>query len=197
MRRLERALNNTGYKTFNITYPSTQMPLEELVEWLHVRLSEQGMDLYPVVHVVGYSMGCLLIRAYLNRYPLEGLGRVVMLAPPNLGSEIADAIKDWWIYKKLYGPAGQQLITQQDALKALFGEVHYELGILAGTRSIDPLMSRFLPKPHDGKVSVASTKLAGMKEHKMVRVSHTFFPQHPSVIANTIRFLSDGVFDSP
>jgi hypothetical protein len=197
MRKLERMLTKQGYTVFNITYPSTKMSLEALTEWLHERIQHLGADMYSHVHMIGYSMGGLLTRAYIHRYNPAWLGRVVLLAPPNKGSEIADAVKNWWIYKKLYGPAGQQLITNQEQINPILGEVNYELGVIAGTRSIDPLMSCFLPKPHDGKVSVESTKLVGMKAHVTVPVSHTFFPQSRRVISLTLHFLQKGCFDIP
>ena len=96
-----------------------------------------------------------------------------MLGTPNSGSEIADRLKNFGAYRAFFGPAGQQLGTQRDAaIEALFPPVDYPVGIIAGNRSIYPIASRFLPKPHDGRVSVANTRLDGMADHVVVDTSH-------------------------
>ena len=89
-----------------------------------------------------------------------------MLGTPNSGSEIADRLKNFGAYRAFFGPAGQQLGTQRDAaIEALFPPVDYPVGIIAGNRSIDPVAGTMLPKPHDGRVSVANTRLDGMADH--------------------------------
>ena len=113
--------------------------------------------------------GCLA-RVYIARYRPIRLGRVVMLGTPNGGSEIADRLRNIEVYRAFFGPAGQQLGTQRDAaIEALFPPVDYPVGIIAGNRSIDPVAGTMLPKPHDGRVSVANTKLEGMADHVVVR----------------------------
>ena len=102
-------------------------------------------------------------------YRPQRLGRVVMLGTPNGGSEIADRLKHIAAYRAFFGPAGQQLGTQRDAaIEALFPPVDYPVGIIAGDRSIDPIRSALLPKPHDGRVSVANTRLDGMADHVVI-----------------------------
>ena len=60
-------------------------------------------------------------------------------------------------------------MTRRDAAtNALFPPVDYPVGIIAGNRSIDPISSVFLPKPHDGRVSVENTKLDGMADHIVI-----------------------------
>ena len=139
-------------------------------------------------------MGGLLIRAYLNKYRPEKLGRVVMIGTPNQGSEVADFVQNWRLYQKLYGPAGQQLITKQDSFSHFFGQVDYELGVIAGNRPIDIISSRIISKPNDGKVSIDSTKITGMKGHVVVPSSHTFFPTHKQTWQQTLNFLQNGQF---
>ena len=119
-----------------------------------------------------------------------------MLGTPNNGSEVADLMRAWPPYRLVFGPAGQQLVTRQtDELKAAFGTVDYDLGILAGDRPLNPLAAALLlPGPNDGKVTVASTRLAGMADHRVIRTSHTRLASHPEAIAATLRFLRDGCF---
>lgn len=191
MRPLARFLERQGYHVLNLDYRSNRFPIEELAEQLHAHIEplthEPGK-----LHFVGHSMGGLLIRAYLAKYPPVNLGRVVMLGTPNGGSEIADFLKDWKLYRWLYGPAGQQLTTHAPRMDMLPSDC--EVGIIAGTRSVDPVFGRLLPKPHDGKVSVASTKLVGMRDHYIFAASHTFMPWNRMVHQQVLAFLKNGKF---
>lgn len=192
MQSLEAYLHHQGFDVVNLDYPSTEHDLETLADLVHEDLSHL-LVLEKPVHFVGYSMGGLLVRAILHKYPQPNLARVVQLAPPNYGSEIADFLQDNWLYKKFYGPAGQQLITNKD-FSSLFGKVTFELGIIAGNRSIDPISSLIIPGRDDGKVSIAHTKLEGMKDHIIVAATHTFFPSNKTVQHQTGYFLAYGEF---
>ncbi|MBC2802205.1 lipase [Rhizobium ruizarguesonis] len=114
------------------------------------------------------------------------------------GSQIADFLKNWPLYRKVYGPAGQQLITDQAAMTELFGTVDYELGIIAGNRTIDPVSSLIigLRVPNDGKVSVESTRLDGASAHIVIPANHTFLPVNKVMWSQTLSFLQHGRFTS-
>ncbi len=187
-------LKRHGFKTFHIGYPSTRQSIEQIVETIHPRIEKFTHETEGCVHFVGYSMGGLITRAYLTKYKVPKLGRVVMAGTPNHGSEVADFIRDRWLYKKLYGPAGQQLVTRLPNTETLLGAVHYELGIIAGNKTADFIGSRIIGKENDGKVSVESTKLAGMKEHIVIPVSHVYMPHSAKVRKLVRRFLQDGHF---
>lgn len=193
MRPLSRALEAAGYEVLNLSYPSRTRSMRELIERLYTTIAPKIADA-PKVHFVGYSMGGLLVRAYMHLYRPVQAGRVVQLAPPNGGSEVADYLKDWPLYRWLYGPAGQQLITDQESIRDMFGPVDYPLGILAGTRCLDPFCAQLLKGAHDGKVTVERTKLAGMTSHKTIPATHTFFPTHRQVIMDTLQFLQSERF---
>jgi triacylglycerol esterase/lipase EstA (alpha/beta hydrolase family) len=140
-------------------------------------------------------MGGQLARIYVARHRPKRLGRVVMLGTPNGGSEIADRLKHIGAYRAWFGPAGQQLVTQRDAnVAAMFPPVDYPTGIIAGNRSIYPITSALLPKPHDGRVSVENTKLDGMADHIVIETSHPWLVRNGPAIAQTIAFLQDGRF---
>ncbi len=192
MEKLQTHLEQQGYEVINLDYPSTKHTLEQLVEIIHQHLADKLIADKPV-HFVGYSMGGLLVRALVEQYRPAQLGRVVQLAPPNHGSEVADFLRDNWLYKKIYGPAGQQLTTDSD-LSHLLGAVDYPLGIIAGNATIDPISSMIITGPDDGKVSVESTKLEGMTDHLVVSASHTFFPRNKMVLRQTTHFLQTGGF---
>ena len=196
-RKMQMALEGSGFATLNQDYASRRKALEALAEDIHpaIRRFADGID--GSVHFVGHSMGGLLARVYIARYQPKRLGRVVMLGTPNSGSEIADRLKNFGVYRAFFGPAGQQLGTQRDAaIEALFAPVDYPVGIIAGDRSIYPITSAFLPKPHDGRVSVANTKLDGMADHIVIRTSHPWLVRHSVAIAQTIAFLKAGKFGS-
>lgn len=197
MTRFAAHLAGQGYLVRNLGYPSTRSGLSEIVDLLLPRVAEaSSAAVGGKVHLIGYSMGGLVIRAILKRYRPTNLGRVVMVGTPNGGSQIADFAKDWPLFRKLYGPAGQQLVTDQRAFAELFGVVDYELGIIAGNRTIDPVSSLIFGGrrvPNDGKVSVESTKLPGA-EHIVIAANHTFFPLNREMWRQASAFLASGHF---
>lgn len=195
MGRLARSLQDDGYYVLNLDYPSRKVPIEKIVEHVAYEIERKAPSARPV-HLVGYSLGALVIRALLKKYPDLPYGRIVLLAPPNEGSELADYWKDHRLFQMIFGPAGQQLVTDQSDFEHLFIESleGFEAGIIAGDRTVDPISSEMLPGPNDGKVTVASTYLEGVEEHIVVPATHFFFPQTPVVIERTRHFLSQGRF---
>lgn len=194
MKPMADYLQAQDYDVVNLDYPSTKYTLEELTERIHERLAIRLTEDKPV-HFVGYSMGGLVVRALIHSYRPAKLGKVVLLGVPNHGSEVADFLKNNWLYKIFYGPAGQQLTTNNKETEKRLGSVDYELGVIAGNSSIDPISSYIIGGDDDGKVSVASTKVDGMKDHIVVRASHTFFPGNKEAQRQVAYFLKHGMFD--
>ncbi|UGY15701.1 esterase/lipase family protein [Bradyrhizobium septentrionale] len=194
-RRMELALDDAGFATLNLDYDSRRKPLDALAEDIHPALDRFAHSLDGAVHFVCHSMGGLLARVYLAQHRPARLGRVVMLGTPNGGSEIADRLKNLAAYRAFFGPAGQQLVTRRDAAtSALLPAIDYPTGVIAGNRSIYPITSIGLPRPHDGRVSVANTRLDGMADHIVIRTSHPWLVRNRDAIAQTIAFLHDGQF---
>jgi pimeloyl-ACP methyl ester carboxylesterase len=195
MNAMEKALKASGFHTLNLDYASRRKPLDQLAADIHSPILNFANDLGAELHFVGHSMGGLLARVYLARHRPRRLGRVVMLGTPNQGSEVADTLRNLAIFRRFYGPAGQQLTTGPDAALTALPAIDYCVGIIAGNRSIDPISSTFvLPKPNDGKVSVANTKLAGMSGHVVVGASHPMLARKKAAIEQTIAFLRTGRF---
>ncbi len=195
-RKMQLALERVGFTTLNLDYASRSKPLEGLAEDIDPAIQQFADRVDGSIHFVCHSMGGLLARVYIARHRPKHLGRVVMLGTPNSGSEIADRLKNIGVYRAFFGPAGQQLGTQRDAaIEALLPPVDYPVGIIAGNRSIYPIASRFLPRPHDGRVSIANTKLEGMADHVVVAASHPWLVRNGEAIAQTIAFLADGRFN--
>jgi pimeloyl-ACP methyl ester carboxylesterase len=194
LRKMERALQRAGHATLNLDYASRKRTIEALVEDIHPAIAEFSESVGDF-HFVTHSMGGLLARAYLARHRPRRLQRVVMLGPPNNGSEVADLLKDIAPYRAFFGPAGQQLGTQQNELLAGLPPPHCVVGIIAGNRTIAPVSCFFIvPRPNDGKVSVASTKLEGMADHVVINASHSLMLLRRDTIEQTLAFLRDGRF---
>jgi pimeloyl-ACP methyl ester carboxylesterase len=193
--RLERALSNAGYQTLNLRYAGRHNSLEQLLEQVHRDAAWFLDQTAGQTHFVTHSMGGLLARALITRYRPAALGRVVMLAPPNQGSELSDLLARTAAYRRFFGPAGLQLrTTQDDKLRELLGAVDYPLGIIAGSRSLDPLCWLIIPGPNDGRVSVARTALDGMADNVTIPATHTFIMRNRTAIEQTIQFLRHGCF---
>ena len=193
---MQGALETAGFATLNLGYESRSRPLEALAETIHPSIKRFAEQVEGPIHFVAHSMGGLLTRVYLARYRPSRLGRVVMLGPPNQGSEIADLLKNLKLYRAYFGPAGQQLTTaRHQAQKARLPLVDYPVGVIAGNRSVYPVASTFvLPRPNDGRVSVENTKLDGMADHLVIAASHPRLTRSPIAIRQTIAFLRDGRF---
>jgi hypothetical protein len=144
---------------------------------------------------VTHSLGGILVRDYLARHQLPELGRVVMLAPPNRGSEVVDRLRHWRSFKALNGPAAQNLGTDENNLPRTCGPVTYPVGVIAGDRSINWINSSMIPGSDDGKVSVENTKVEGMSAHVVVHRTHPMIMRGRNTIALTLRFLETGSFE--
>ncbi|MDE5452414.1 alpha/beta fold hydrolase [Bradyrhizobium sp. CSA112] len=194
-RRMKTAIEAAGLTALNLDYASRRRALEALAEDIHPSIQRFADGVAGSVHFVCHSMGGLLARVYIARHRPQRLGRIVMIGTPNSGSEIADRLKNFGPYRTFFGPAGQQLGTQRDAaIEALFPPVDYPVGIIAGNRSIYPIASAFLPKPHDGRVSVANTRLDGMTGHIVIGASHPWLVRNRVAIEQTIAFVRTGSF---
>src|SRR5688572_28229455 len=176
MMKLASALQEEGYVVLNIDYPSRTENIDKLAETtINGALQDKRLKSVRTIHFVGHSLGAILIRHYLSRSSVDRLGKVVMLGPPNQGSEVVDRLGDTVLFKKINGPGGPQLGTGPNSLPNRLGPVNFELGIIAGDRSINSINSTFfIVGPDDGKVSVERTKVGGMKEHLVIQTSHPF-----------------------
>lgn len=195
MRRLETALQRSGYRVINLAYPAGRKPIEEMPDHLENQLRECGRGTGARVHFVTHSFGGIVLRHYLEQRPLTGLGRVVMLSPPNGGSELADVLRRIPVLRSAAGPNRPRLGTDPGGLPARLGPVGFELGVIAGGRSLNPLFSWLIPGPDDGFVSVERTRVAGMTDFLVVPHTHTFIMQRQKVVGQVLKFLRDGAFD--
>lgn len=196
MVEMEEALSEEGYKVVNESYPSREHPIEVLAPLaIDAGLKKCGdLEAPRKVHFVTHSLGGILVRYYYDGNELAQLGRVVMLAPPNQGSEASDAMRVLPGFDWLNGPAGSQLGKGEDSVPLQLGTPVFEFGVIAGDRTIDPITSAVLTNPDDGKVSVADTKLDGMTDFALISVSHAYIMQDDEVIELVKNYLKSGRF---
>jgi pimeloyl-ACP methyl ester carboxylesterase len=189
---MRRALESAGFHALNVDYPSRTARIDELSEQTLGPILAAGKG--RPVHFVTHSLGGILVRDYAARHPEAAIGRVVMLGPPNGGSEVVDRLGGWKLFRAVNGPAGEELSTSRSSTPNRLGPVRFQAGVLAGNRSINWINSLMIEGPDDGKVSVERTKLEGMADHLVLPVTHPFLMRNRTAIAQTIRFLQEGRF---
>lgn len=195
METMQQALDDAGYYTVNVDYPSREHEVEALAPMaIAPALAQCRAEQSHTIHFVTHSMGGILLRQYTQHHVIADLGRVVMMGPPNQGSQVVDNLKDVPGFEAFNGPAGMQLGTGEQDIPRQLGPVSFELGIIAGTSSINLILSTFLPNPDDGKVSVENTKVQGMCALVTVDVSHPFLMKRQQVIDQILHFLDSGSF---
>jgi len=202
MGRIARALDAAGYRVANPTYPTRAMPFEQIAtEWLPQLLDAHNAAAAPRLHFVTHSMGGIVVRLWLHEKGAPAnLARIVMIAPPNQGSEVPDHLRGNALSRFLTGINGARLGTDAGSVPVRLARspekfpAGVELGIIAGNRWINPLFLPWFKGESDGTVSVASTRLAGMRDHIVMPHSHTGIIARTAVAAQVIAFLRDGKF---
>jgi pimeloyl-ACP methyl ester carboxylesterase len=195
MNKLKQALLEKGYRVHNVSYASTRKNIEQLAEEA-IGPALKSCPAEHKLHFVTHSLGGILVRQYLLHHEIDNLGRVVMLGPPNKGSEVVDKLRDFPGFRFINGEAGLELGTGESSVPRKLGAANFDLGIIAGTRSVNLILSGMISGPDDGKVSVENTRLEGMHDHLEMQVTHTFMMRNSKVIEQVIHYLETGRFST-
>jgi len=195
MGKIEKKLINNGYRVWNEEYPSREADIESLAaNFIPPGIGKCREWNAGAIHFVTHSMGGILVRQYLQSNVIPELGNIVMLAPPNHGSEVVDHLKDAQVFQNLMGPAGQQLSTHRNSKPNSLQPIPGTIGVIAGSVTSDPWFAWMFDSPNDGKASVESARLAEMSDFLVVEHGHTFIMSHNDVIEQVLFFLKHGKF---
>ncbi len=194
MRRLQDSFDAAGYTTIAISYASA---FDDVVG--HARRVGEVLDQGPAankVHFVTHSLGGLVVRKLLDpRFPRaswrerSALGRVCMIFPPNQGATKANLWHEKWWFRMVFGHCSDVITTAQARALAI---PPCAFAVIAGGRGDGQGRSRVIPGDDDGTVGVLETKLAGMADHVVLDVGHTFGLSAPCVVEAAVRFIRDG-----
>ncbi|MGZ4969278.1 MAG: esterase/lipase family protein [Methylobacter sp.] len=193
MNKAAKLLAAYGYKIVNVDYPSRSADIGVLAQKYITQALKQCEGVQKI-HFLTHSMGGILLRHFLVNQTIDKLGRVVMLAPPNQGSEVVDKLGKWKLFYAVNGPAGLQLGTGNDSVPNRLGPVAFQVGIIAGNKTVNLLLSRLIPDVNDGKVSVSRAQVEGMKDFIVMPYSHSFIMQREAVIEQALHFIQQGIF---
>jgi len=198
--RLKPYLRRAGYDVETYGYPSTKHGAAALTEMLIGDLGRWA-DGGRKVHMVGHSMGGVLIRGALLEPPPFDLGRIVMIGSPNKGAGVLNRFGHRPLTSWYFGPAAADLAIGSAFLSGL-GVPQAEIGVIAGTTRwhlLNPIAyvnSVLAPDvPNDGTVEVENTHLKGMTDFIALPANHTIMCQHPRVMHQVTAFLKTGRFD--
>ena len=175
MMPLEWFLEEEGYAVVNVSYPSLNHSIEELADMAVDEGVNQCRERgHAPINFVTHSLGGILVRQYLSRHELTDLGRVVMLGPPNQGSQMADYFLENPL-TDLYQPEVlAQLGTGETSVPRRLGAVDFELGVIAGSVNRRELLPGSPVGVSDGTVTVTETLVPGMTDFVLMPASHTF-----------------------
>jgi pimeloyl-ACP methyl ester carboxylesterase len=189
---LKTRLKKDHYEVVSFDYPSTQIEIKEAAEYLHQTID--SLEGIKEIHFVVHSMGGLLVRAYLKEHRDSRIKRMVMLGVPNFGAKMADHLKTNLLFRAIFGPAGQQLISDPEGFVDKLPIPDFEFGIIAGARGTENGYNPFISGDDDGTVSVLSTKLPGASDFISVHCLHSFMPSHVESSELAVRFIEKGHF---
>ena len=188
---LASRIEAAGFDVMRIGYNSLDAPPERIIASVSQEIDACCKESPRPVHLVGHSLGGLIIRAYLAENELRTPGRVVLIAPPNAGTPLVDAYRNsWWM--DLAGPTAKSLGTEPDSFPNSLPAADYPVGVIAGVR--DARVVDLIPGDDDGLVPLESTKVAGMIDFVIVESNHAWMRYSQEVARQTIAFLRTGEF---
>ena len=198
MKLLERFFRKNHYYVLNINYPSTKKPIEVLAENIW-KIIQTQIHHHSTCHFIGYSLGGVIIQAILQSHPVKPIGKIVLLGAPNHGSPIADRFKHHTWFKRIFGPAGTSLGSNNQLIYPLSKSLNLQIGCIAanisGYLSMSyPISSFLIKKPHDGRVTIQSAQLQSMRDYLEIQCPHFYMPFSKSIRQPILNFFKKGSF---
>lgn len=202
MATFRQPFEKAGYTVFAMDYPSTRVTVQESAGYLKSVI--ESLEGITEINFVVHSMGGILVRTYLKEHAPRDprIARMVMIGSPNNGAVMADLLQEKLngIFKPIFGPAGQQLVTDADGFIANLPIPDFEFAVIAGGRGTSDGFNLLIPGDDDGIVSVSSTRLPGAADFLQVNPTdvlqidstHTYLPTNVNVHAASVRFIQTG-----
>jgi len=194
MSKIEKALQERGFKTHNFNYDSRKETIKAIAKRLHKEIAKVSGPNVESINFVTHSFGTIVVRYYCGNHALKKKGRFVMIAPPNKGSQWARILSRISLYKWVLGIAGGKVQDVESTIPKIMSPLPMEFGVIAGGTGMKMGINPLLPGDDDGTITVEETKLEGMKDFIQIRGQHSLLLLQQSVIDNVIHFLETGVF---
>jgi triacylglycerol lipase len=198
MKKIDKSIRNENYITENYAYKSMTDDLDTIGKQLYVRIKTATFD---TVSFVTHSMGALVVRSMLNYakndkdFPV--IYRIVMIAPPNGGAEIADIYASYEILRELLGPNLEHMKTDSGSYaNKLPIPYNSEIGIIAGIRGGKYGYNLLIKGDNDGLLTPKRTKLGVQKDFVLIKGEHNLLTQKKYVCKLVVEFLKFGLFKS-
>ena len=184
---LGKRFRSVGYQTLNFPYNQAIDSLDEISDQLIEFIRKKGKT--SNYHLIGHSLGNVIIRdAFRKEYP-DGLSKIVMLAPPNQPAHLAKLLKKNPIYRMFTGDSGQKLSEEEFYRNLPVPTVPF--GVIAGDKG----QRLTFNEPNDAVVTVESTKLYGMADWIILDHGHTFIMDSKDTFEQCQHFLEQGSFN--
>lgn len=190
MNKLKKHLREQGLQTYSFDYPSTRIPIEESADCLQQVLS--SMEGVERIHLIGFSLGGLVVRSCLHRHPSDRIGRVLLIGTPNRGAELADTFRSNLLFKLIFGHPGQQLSCTDLGVAATLPAPAGEFAVIAGARNADGGYNPLITGDDDGTVGLNSARLPGACDFLIVNGLHPFLIGQKETLAAACSYIQTG-----
>jgi triacylglycerol lipase len=196
MKKIDRNLKKENFRTFNYGYKSRRIDLDSLGEELYHTVRETGTD---TVSFVTHSMGALVVRSMLqysqNDKAFPVIDKMVMIAPPNRGAEIADYYSSVRMLHKFLGPNIHHMTTDSGSYAGKLPKpCNPEVGIIIGLRGRKHGYNPFIQGDNDGRLTPERTRLGIEKDLVVIKSGHHALARKKAVCILVSEFLRSGQF---
>jgi triacylglycerol lipase len=183
---LGRRFEAADYNVHHFDYDDRKNTVAEISAQLKRHISETVVS--KKYHLIGHSLGNIVIRHGFNEAYPAGLGRIVMLCPPNQKPYMAKLLQENFIYRLWTGVCGQELASHDFYQNLPIPKVDF--GIIAGNKGQNLTFS----EANDAVITVESTRLKGSKDWIVLPHAHTFIMNFEDTFKNARNFLKSGTF---